>query len=617
MTTIKYYGFQNYKADFSIKHRIILINTLTTTAILIIATIFLAIKHNASLKQHMLNKAKLQASILLDNSLGPLLFDSPEILQGLFNGLDKHSNINVAAIIDDQSEVQQAFMVYSKHQQALKLPKITHETIDINEHRVLIIKAVTYDKEIYGWVYLESNLEELDQQIQDYITSILYASILFIIVVFLLSFYLQKIVVQPIITIAEQIKTIASNDSYQQIPIERKDELEIIIQSFNQMLMALNEKEKINQRHKNHLNDLVKEKTKESEENHEKLLTVINSLDNALLVTDINNNILQYNQALLSMFDLPIRPENLTVSPLISALLPLIQKSQTNFEQSFVQNINLAKQRKGKAISKAIIYQQQWIGTVTLIHDITYEVKLDQMKSDFLSIASHEMKTPLTTILGFSEKNDEKLTKIVEQYPELKTKFKFVLKNSRTIQLEGNRLRQLVDDLLDASKLESNAVDWQLQPHSIVDIVKRTADSFAPQFEHHHIKWQLQLSPNIPTKIKLDAKKIEQVVANLLSNAVKFSPEHGQIIGKIEHNDEYVTVSIKDQGPGIAKADRERVFARFQRLRHSKNKPGHGLGLWICQEIIQHHQGTLKVTTPPQQTVGSQFSFTLPIQRKS
>jgi signal transduction histidine kinase len=237
--------------------------------------------------------------------------------------------------------------------------------------------------------------------------------------------------------------------------------------------------------------------------------------------------------------------------------------------------------------------------------------ELDQLKSDFLSTASHELRTPLTSIKAFAEI----LLDSPNLAPEMKTRFLGI------IEKESDRMARLISDFLDLTKIESGTAHWMMRDSDLVEIVRRSAATLAPNAAKKGI--ELTVAPSEPQPVWADADRLQDVITNLIGNAVKFCSHGGRIGLRLDrvtssgHRSnlpgEYVRVAVTDDGPGIRSDERERVFEKFyQSVENRLAGSGSGLGLAISKEIVMHHKGEIWVDS--EAGVGSTFYFTLPLQ---
>ncbi|WP_316809362.1 PAS domain S-box protein [Pedobacter agri] len=237
------------------------------------------------------------------------------------------------------------------------------------------------------------------------------------------------------------------------------------------------------------------------------------------------------------------------------------------------------------------------------IEDITDRKEIERRKDDFLSIASHELKTPLTTIKGFIQV----LQKNVPEHTG--SKYKSVLDK---VAVYVDRLNNLISELLDVSRIQSGNIELHKAPFSLDRVVNEAIEGIRTNAPGHRIS----LFGITNAEVLGDESHIIQVINNLLSNAIKYAPDSKDIEVHISNVSEYVKVSVTDHGLGITAEDTKKVFERFYRGNEvQKNYPGMGIGLYICDQIIQNHEGTLWVESEIGK--GSVFSFTLPKNGKN
>jgi signal transduction histidine kinase len=237
----------------------------------------------------------------------------------------------------------------------------------------------------------------------------------------------------------------------------------------------------------------------------------------------------------------------------------------------------------------------KWVGTFTDIED---QKQAENKKIEFLSIASHELKTPLTSIKAYFQLLERSLTG-----QEASVKYL-----NRT-QWQLNKLQSLIADLLDISKIESgkmkfNKKVFNLEPLlcSAIDIINQTNEGF-----------NIVKNGEANVKIYGDDIRIEQVLINYLTNAIKYSPDSTEVHVNIKMiNDKKVEVRVKDFGIGIPKEKQTNIFQKFYRVEESSHRfQGLGMGLYICAEILRRHSGSFGVESTPGE--GSEFYFTLPL----
>jgi PAS domain S-box-containing protein len=227
--------------------------------------------------------------------------------------------------------------------------------------------------------------------------------------------------------------------------------------------------------------------------------------------------------------------------------------------------------------------------------------RANAIKTQFLAMISHELRTPLTSIIGFTT---TLLAEDVAWEPDEQRDF------IHTIEQEANRLQELIDHLLDLSRLEAGMLPISLESHSLNEIMEDIQPQFQALATGHKIT--LHLPANLPP-ISVDPKRVAQVLVNLVHNASTYTPEGTEITISAAVKGGFMQVNITDQGPGIPPAERKRVFEAFRRGANVENNPvkGAGLGLAICKGLVEAHGGRIwikKKTTP-----GATISFTIPL----
>lgn len=230
---------------------------------------------------------------------------------------------------------------------------------------------------------------------------------------------------------------------------------------------------------------------------------------------------------------------------------------------------------------------------------IEYE-ELSKMKSDLLAMVSHELRTPLATIKGYS-------TLILDYYARLDAdETKDYLKS---IDLSTDRLTKLVDNLLDTSRMEAGLLKLEKAPTNIMQLIKGVVTEASIRAEHYQF---VVKSVKRPLKVDIDARRIRQVLDNLIENAVKYSPPGTEILVAAGKSGDDVLVSVTDQGPGIPTGELKNIFERMYRIeqRLYSGADGIGLGLYICQKLVQAHGGRIWAENAPGK--GSTLRFTLP-----
>jgi signal transduction histidine kinase len=237
---------------------------------------------------------------------------------------------------------------------------------------------------------------------------------------------------------------------------------------------------------------------------------------------------------------------------------------------------------------------------VNVFVDLTERKELELRKDEFISMASHELKTPVTSLKGFTQVLYRRFKKRGEEEPL-----------SFLARMDGqlNKLTKLINDLLDLSKIQTGKLTVQEEAFDLADVVGDIVDTLQATSQTH----QLALEETTHLEVFGDKDRIEQVLINLLTNAIKYSPQADRVIIRVSAEHEQALVSVQDFGIGIAEANQQKIFERFYQVTDPMERtfPGLGIGLFISNEIIKQHHGRMWVISSKGE--GATFYFTLPL----
>ncbi|MCJ7827876.1 ATP-binding protein [Patescibacteria group bacterium] len=258
------------------------------------------------------------------------------------------------------------------------------------------------------------------------------------------------------------------------------------------------------------------------------------------------------------------------------------------------------------SISPVVTQSQETIGFLIILHDITREKEIERMKTEFVSIAAHQLRTPLSTIKwalrivldGDVGKLAPKQTEILESGYQ-----------------SNERMIALINDLLNIARIEEGRFLYEFSPHSLEDLVKKIIDNLASTINEKKIKLIFKKTSKPLPSVKIDVEKMELAVHNLLDNAIGYSSDSSEITVSINRDKKNIKVMVSDNGIGIFKQQQKQVFTKFFRGNNAikTGREGSGLGLFITKNIIEEHGG--KIWFESKKGKGSTFWFTLPIKR--
>lgn len=349
---------------------------------------------------------------------------------------------------------------------------------------------------------------------------------------------------------------------------------------------------------------------------HTQLEAILESMDDPVGVIDISGEIAYVNSRLETLLGRPrgeITGRNLvnvvleeqemlpdlsgTPEQVSEAVLRRLSSGSTPFEISVMTGKDL---RSFQLVITSIDSAGDAVGYVCVMHDITGYKRLDQMKSDFVAAASHQLRTPLASIVGFSET-------ILNHFDHLSSSS--IREYTEIVARQGRKLAAIVNDLLDFSRLEEGMLTLERESVFIPELAGKVIRDFKVGSPNH--RFCLDFDLRFPT-VYADSFKVEHILNNLVANSVKYSPDGGSIT--IGGNSVYngVEVRVSDEGIGMTPEELDNLFARFYRAPHQKvlTGPGTGLGLYIVKTLVDAHGGNINVNSQPGQ--GSTFTIFLP-----
>jgi two-component system phosphate regulon sensor histidine kinase PhoR len=343
---------------------------------------------------------------------------------------------------------------------------------------------------------------------------------------------------------------------------------------------------------------------------------IIYSIRDAVIVIDEFDRLLMANAAAGRLFEFDYkRSQHIPVNDLVAddkmEFLDFLLQSRRSTRRAKRKEIQLTIEDEPRIFDCIVscVYDQnnRVCGAVVVLHDITREKEISQMKNDFVSHVSHELKTPLASITAYSEMlcdgeaDDEKTRK--EFYS--------------VIQNQARRLSRLIEDILNTSRIESGLIKVDKETASLTMLIEEQMQMIQNYAEEKGIKVTGQ-KPIVFDQVYVCKDMISQVIVNLLSNAVKYTPSGGsvKIETEVDEHADLVRVKVTDTGVGIPEDEIDHVFDKFYRVRaNNKHAKGTGLGLNLVKQIIEKvHKGRVFVTSKV--GVGSTFGFELPLAKK-
>ena len=409
----------------------------------------------------------------------------------------------------------------------------------------------------------------------------------------LLSVVTAGRIAKPIRELTQTTKAIATGDVTSRVTVSASGELGQLSRHFNQMA------------------ERVEAQIGELSQERDRMDTILSKMVEGVLLIEKDFNITYANPAAITMLTLPhhYRGRSLIESNRNPDLHHLLERARDT-EAIGRAEIRFPAGITEREVEIAVVPVTEFINKgiycyVIVLHDMSQLRKLERIRADFVANVSHELRTPLTSIQGYAE------TLLNGALADTAASQRFVGK----ILQQASQLSQLVSDLLDLSRLESGAVQLQLEPCEIKDFRETILGLFEPAFDESHLTFEWEAPEDLPAVI-VDKRLLEQVFVNLIDNAIKYTPTGGRITVSAEASGSEVIVHVSDTGIGIPSDALPRIFERFYRVDKARSREmgGTGLGLSIVKHILLQHGGRIWAESILGR--GSVFHFALPLQAK-
>ncbi|MDY0212823.1 MAG: ATP-binding protein [Desulfuromonadaceae bacterium] len=330
----------------------------------------------------------------------------------------------------------------------------------------------------------------------------------------------------------------------------------------------------------------------------EQWVNTFTSIEDAIFVLDADGKIIKQNSAARRLSNAYPDPKySGTLIPRLGERSELFKKMQA--QSASVKQVFDAQADAAFSITLTpVIINQQIIGAVHLVRDITDETRGEKVKSEMLAAVSHEIRTPITAIMGFVE-----FMQTNEVTPEQRQEY------LQIIQREMDRMSELMNDFLDLQRLQSSMQEYNFTETDIAVLLRESADLYTMTLLKHSLI--MQVPEHLP-RIKVDADRMLRVFSNLISNAIKYSPKGGAITIGARSTPRSIFVWVQDEGFGIPPQSQTKIFNRFYRVNDGDRRiaGGLGLGLALVKEIVEGHNG--KVWVESKEGKGSTFFVELP-----
>ncbi|HDP98066.1 MAG TPA: HAMP domain-containing protein [bacterium] len=514
-------------------------------------------------------KSIVNSRVSIIDSAGNVLCDS-DVRRELVSAMDNHLH---------RPEVQEA--ITAGWGQSYRISDT------VNRRLFYTAFPIHFEKEKVGFLRLAYYARHFEESMEIVFNSIIIATVIGLLVLFFGAFYLGTIVTRPILRIVGTAQRIADGDLNRSFSVVRKDEIGALNRILNQLTTRL----------KQQINLISDERSK--------LKNILTNLNVGIIAIDQHERILNANTALFHI--LKIEPDDvhqkkmsalLSWDPILAAVRSSLQNNCTNSGEFYYYDSSGKRFLNYFSSPFSISEDELTRGVLVQLTDITELKHLEAIRRNFVASASHELKTPLTSIIGYAETLLEGALKS----PEACQRF------IKRIYEQSRRLEFLVSDMLKLSKLEHD-IPLKLRKIKLVPFLNRIVDTFR---EKAALK-KIDISFNYVDRnigIKADRELFVTVFENLIDNAIKYTPENGTVqVQLLPVNNQRVRIEVKDTGIGIDAKYHERIFQRFYRVDKARSREvgGTGLGLAIVKHIIERHGSKIYLDSVPAK--GSVFYF--------
>lgn len=415
-------------------------------------------------------------------------------------------------------------------------------------------------------VLVRMDAQDVTENLSDMTITIFFMVLLALVLTCVLGVLFTSTLTGPIIALTKKAKEMAQGNLDQQIPVNSRDEIGQLTESFNNMASELS----------------ATVSTMASEKN--KMEVVLHNMTDGVLAYDTNGALIHANSScyeLLNQDQIEGIPMTKMLDDLGFNAVDIASMLPDDFKES---TLSSGDKFISAGITPYLNTSGKVSGVIIVLQDVTKLKKLDNMRKEFVANVSHELRTPLTTVKTYTE------TLMEGALDDRETAVNFL----KTIISETERMTLLVRDLLELSRFDNQQLKLELEVLDLVGLLKQCIRQNMLMAEQK--KQQIRFtSPERQFFIEGDAGRINQVLTNIITNAIKYSPENADIEIFTDETEKYYRVYIMDNGIGIPKEDIKQIFERFYRVDKARSRAmgGTGLGLAIAREIIEAHNGKI------------------------
>lgn len=523
--------------------------------------------------------------------------------------LDDQGRVIVSTLVSDPVEAEQVFAGFSpeRYQEVIRNKEVTLldevEGPNGENPNAITARGQTYRlayapfklrRDIYA-VYAvglpTSFITHTNDQSRNILALIFSAGV---VTVFGTGYFISRRIIIPIVRLVKTSQAISRGDLAQRTGLSREDEIGILANAFDEMTGELQRLLKI------------------QEEEASKLNAILSSIADGVIVQDPNGDTISMNPAAQNILEelqknyayAPFQDQKSTDGGNQSSLL-LDRLRTLVFHQT--QRFELGAKVLSGLSAPVFTSNEEQLGSVVVLRDITREVESEKLKDDFITSVSHELRTPLTAIKGYNE-----LLRMTASDKLDERQLEFIA----TVDKNVDDLLNLIQGVLDLSQIDAGTLGIDQEPVDLISLVEAEIETWTPRMDEKDLDFHTHLATG-PLWVEGDEGRLTRVVRNLIRNAHDYTLPGGRVEIWARKDGETVQVDVRDTGVGISREHQRYLFTRFFRAIHEESTyeiSGAGLGLYISKAIVEAHGG--KIWAESERNRGSIFSFVLPLMSK-
>ena len=417
-------------------------------------------------------------------------------------------------------------------------------------------------------VYVRDNKQTVTALSRQLFTIILEALLVGLIISVLLAILLSKTLVVPIQGLTRAAGRLALGDFSEKIPVQEKDEIGVLTETFNDMASRLRDTLQVIENERN------------------KLAAVFLHMTDGIVTFSGDGIVSQFNPAAERFLDVDLQDGELRYEGIFGNIASMDRVLSLGPEE-MLEGEKQCGSRSLDVFLARFHGEGNQGGILAVVHDVTEQRRSDEMRREFVANVSHELRTPITNVRSYAE---TLVNSAGEIPPEMEERFLNVILG------ESDRMTKIVQDLLALSRFDAGEMSFSMAPFDLVESAVGVYEAMRLDVEKHELSLHLSLPTEQP-QVMGDRARIEQVVINVLTNAVRYTPAGGSVTMELDRTETMAEVRVRDTGIGIPEEDLPHIFDRFYRVDKARSRAmgGTGLGLSIAYEIVKRHSGQIRI----------------------